>query len=117
MNLFDATVEGGAAAIAGVGSVPVGEAPNGPIGVAIRPEKVKLHANMPYATQGALSVQGKVAAASYHGNETHVYVELQNGSRISATVQNDTRQGSAPTRAGDTVWLTWRADDMLVLAE
>ena len=116
MNLFDATVDGAAAQLPGIGAVPVGDGVQGKIGVAIRPEKVKLHANMPYAAHGMLSVQGRIAATSYHGNETHVFVELQNGERLSATIQNDTRAAALPAGAGESVWLSWRADDMLILA-
>ena len=117
MNLFDAWVEDGAAQIDGIGGVPVETALSGPLGVAIRPEKVKLHAAMPYATQGTVSVQGRVSALSYHGNETHIYVELQNGTRVSATLQNDTRRADKPAERGDSVWLSWRSEDMLILGE
>lgn len=117
MNLFNAVAASGAAEIPGIGSVPVEQAVDGQIGVAIRPEKVKLHCAMPYTTQGSINVQGSVAATSYHGNETRIYVELQNGTRVSATLQNDTRQAAQPAKSGDSVWLSWRSEDMLILTD
>ena len=115
MNLFDGTVSGGVVNVPGIGAVPAGDRPDGPIGVAVRPEKVRLHPSLPYATQGTVSVQGKVTTLSYHGNETHVFIDTQDGKRISITRQNDTRSTDQPVARGDSVWASWRAEDTLLL--
>lgn len=116
MNLFDGVVSGGAVTVQGIGTVPAKDFADGPIGVAVRPEKVRLHpGGMPYASQGSINVQGKVAAMSYHGNETHVFIDTPDGKRISVTRQNESRSAEQPVARGDSVWASWRAEDTLLL--
>ncbi len=121
MNLFDARVVGSEGAqmvleVEGIGriAVPYDGSAQGEIGIAVRPEKLRLGG----AAEGAgVHLSGRVAEVAYLGNTSHVYVETEAGARLSATVQNESRRSAGRIAVGDQVGLWWDPADMLVLTE
>lgn len=85
------------------------------VGVAIRPEKIRLHADE--AAAGAVAFAGRVGAVAYYGDTSHVYLMLDAGPTISANVQNDARAARPPFAEGDRVWCSWDPGDTLVLVQ
>ncbi len=120
MNLFQgrATSGGGGREIdvQGLGSVKLPHAKNagGEIGIAVRPEKVKVSADRP--AEGTVAFEAKLDTIAYHGSESHLFLTTDGGVRIAATLQNDSRTGSQ-FHAGERLWVSWTATDTLVLEE
>ncbi len=93
-NLMDAAVEpggvGGACRLRLGDFILQAEAgqldATGPVKVAIRPERVQLHA---YETSGANRVPGMVERLVFLGSTTHIYLRLANGSALQTLVRND----------------------------
>jgi len=92
-----------------------GEAPQGGVSLAIRPEKLKLTKNKPDGD--GIKVQGRVVNLAYYGNASHVFLETDSGVALTANVQNDTRAFDDTLDVGDQTWITWRPEDALVLTE
>ena len=136
MNLFEATVRavrGGEAVLDadGLGSLRVphrGPAPvRGKVGVAVRPEKLRLSGAHPPPGAGApapaASPEGMAPAFeatvedfAYHGSVTHLYLVTDRGTRFTATVRN-TARGAARFEQGARLFVSWSLADTLVLAE
>ena len=124
MNLYRGTIRvtagGMTADIEGVGEIALApedgqnNAPHGgQTGIAVRPEKVRLHNERP---SGGFAVQASVQNVAYHGAESHVYLLTQAGERIAATVPNATRD-ARPMSAGEQRWVSWSPGDTLVLPD
>ena len=124
MNLFEGEVTGTQGErvlvdIAGLGSVPLlsvagGEA-RGTVGMAVRPEKVRLD-NQPPA-EGFVGLKGQVGEVAYYGDVSHVYVTDDQGRSISANFQNSQRRTEQAIRSGEEVWCSWRPEDAVLLVE
>ncbi|MEM6620910.1 MAG: ABC transporter ATP-binding protein [Pseudomonadota bacterium] len=121
VNLLDAHVVGGGSGalsldINGVGpaDIPFDGVAQGPVSVAVRPEKIRLTKE---AAQGPLQVHGQIVDWAYYGDTSHLYVETAEGLRVSVNVQNTTRGTVDALEIGDFVWLAWAPDDTLVLTE
>ncbi len=119
VNLFDAAVTGAGedgvrVDIDGLGplSIPYDGDVQGPVSVAIRPEKIRLAREQ---TDGDIRLQARITDWAYYGDTSHLYVETQDGLRLSVTVQNETRSTVDAVDIGDQVWLAWSASDTLIL--
>jgi ABC-type Fe3+/spermidine/putrescine transport system ATPase subunit len=122
INLLEATVAGMEngrllAEAPGLGrvAVPFSGAAHDEIGLAIRPEKIRLDRGEP--TEGRLKIRGRVREIAYYGDESHVFIEDGGGIIITANVANDTRTTRGPVSVGDEVWASWAPADTLVLTE
>lgn len=121
MNLFEGSV--GAArdgmlsvSIEGLGQIDVpyeGELA-GDIGIAIRPEKLRITRDKP--PEPCIAFPGALDNVAYHGSESHVFFSTDTGAQLTATIQNETRT-KAPLVQGDRLWVSWIPGDTLVLVE
>ena len=119
VNLFDAQVVGASDSgvrveIDRVGTlaVPHDGPASGTVSVAVRPEKIRLSREAP---SGDASVRGRIADWAYYGDNSHMFVETEDGLRLAVTVQNETRRTVDAVDTGDEVWLSWSATDALIL--
>ena len=83
--------------------------------LAIRPEKVSIHAEQPEGADNA--VQGKVLDIAYLGNISTYHVELPDGQIIKAQTANTRRVSRRSFTWEDTVWLSWTATAGVLLAQ
>jgi len=125
MNLFEgriAAVEGDRlrVEVPGLGaldlSVPENAAQRGSgaeVGIAVRPEKVRVRREPP--GEGRIALQGKVSQVAYYGDASHVFLTLDSGQTISATVQNDARDATPRMEIGEGLWCYWNPGDTLIL--
>ena len=137
MNLFEATVSavcGGELVLdaPGLGAlrVPHGESVRGKIGIAVRPEKIRLSDAPPPAPadgsteadppslRGASSpaFEATVEDFAYYGSETRLYLVTGRGMRFTATVRN-TARGPVRIERGARRFVCWNPSDTLVLTE
>jgi ABC-type Fe3+/spermidine/putrescine transport system ATPase subunit len=121
MNLFEGQVKqvnNGhlALEIAGLGEVrvPFSATASGTIGIAVRPEKMKLFTTRP--ADNMIAFPATVNNIAYHGSESRVFVRTDSGVELMATRQNDSRQGATP-RPAEPLWVGWIPEDTLVLIE
>ena len=121
VNLFEGTVRtlrDGVAAldVEGLGalSVPHPEPVRGKVGVAVRPEKIRLSEARP--ADAGFSFEATVEDYAYYGSETHLFLVTAEGLRLSATVPN-TDRGPVRVERGARRFVSWRPADTLVLTE
>jgi len=120
MNLFDgrvAGVEGESllVEVRGLGRIAIpfdGEA-SGEIGIAVRPEKVRLDGAEPDA--GRVRLRGRISEVAYYGNTSHVFLDNETGVPLSVTIQNQARTTAPKVAIGDQLWMSWDPADTLVL--
>ena len=93
-------------------TVPHSGHAQGRVSLAVRPEKIRMTVARP---ESGLVVQGRIVDWAYYGDTSHIRVQPASGSPMSVTVQNDTRSTIENGDVGDQVWLSWRAEDTLVL--
>ena len=123
MNLFEARVLDANADqlvldVDGIGTIEVPGAPDAKkasVGVAVRPEKTRISGLHP--GDGQIAIEGVVEAVAYQGNESHVVLDLGDGARIAATLQNSSRTTAPVASIGDRLWASWAAADTLVLSD
>ncbi|MHA1154071.1 MAG: TOBE domain-containing protein, partial [Alphaproteobacteria bacterium] len=133
MNLFEGRVVGQGGGrddtrvqveVSGVGRIdlplPQGEAAPagdaaGDIGIAVRPEKVRIHAEAD--VEGRISLHGKVSQVAYYGDTSHVFVALDSGRTLSAIFQNQARSAEPAVRIGQELWCSWDPRDILILGD
>ena len=121
VNLFEGTVRtaGGDGEIAldvpglGVLRVPHAESVRGEVGVAVRPEKIRLTESRPEA---AFAIEATVEDSAYYGSETRLFLVTEAGVRFAATVPNADR-GPVRVERGARRFVSWRPADTLVLTE
>ena len=97
-------------------ALPAGEeavASGGEVGIAVRPEKVRLEPDQPPADRVAL--HGKVSEVAYYGENSFVFVTDDAGRSISVTLQNEARDTNASVSLGDELWCSWDPGDTLLL--
>lgn len=121
MNLFEGQVTSSRddvleVTISGLGSLEVPHAgeTSGDIGIAIRPEKLRVTLEQP--AQPCICFAAVLDNVAYHGGESHMFFTTDSGAQLTATVQNDTRT-RAPIKDGERLWVSWIPGDTLVLAE
>ncbi len=120
VNLFEASVraarEGALVLdVPGLGAltVPHPEPVQGEVGVAVRPEKVRLGEARPDAE---IAFEATVEDFAYYGSETHLFLVTTEGVRFAATVPN-TARGPVRTERGARRFVSWDLADTLVLPE
>ena len=121
VNLFEGTAretgEDGETAFdvpgLGVMRVPHPVPVRGEVGVAIRPEKIRLSESRPNA---AFAFAATIEDFAYYGSETHLYLATDAGVRFAATVPNSDR-GPVRVVRGERRYVSWRPSDTLVLTE
>jgi spermidine/putrescine ABC transporter ATP-binding subunit len=124
MNLFEGSVSGldgdeVLIDVPGLGSVRAsaraagGGAIRGEVGLAIRPEKLRLQAEKP--AEGQISFEGRVSEVAYYGDVSFVYLVDEMGRSISANLQNASRAGHAAVKVGDKLWCSWDPADSIIL--
>ncbi len=124
MNLFDGEVVGTrdgrvvirAPLLAGqVGDLPLafdGDA-KGDVGIAIRPEKIRLDLEQP--DDQSVRLRARVLEVVYYGNESHVFLESPSGARITANMNNTSRGTHAGIVMDAELWVSWLHEDTLDL--
>jgi spermidine/putrescine ABC transporter ATP-binding subunit len=113
MNFVDGKVAGSAFEAPGLGRLP---APNGvadgPAALAIRPERVQV---MDTASDGA--IQGQVEGAAFLGQDVVAHVAVPNLPRPIVARLAAGHPLSAKLARGQQVWLSWQADQAVVLRD
>ncbi len=120
MNLFEGRVVGLdgnqiKVSVQGLGevSLPAVEGAQGEVGIAVRPEKLRLDREQPDA--GRLSVRGRVSEVAYYGDSSSVFIADALDRTIVANVQNEARSIAPQMSVGDELWCSWDPKDTLVL--
>ena len=124
MNLFDAQVvgvekervvvrAGPIAAQLGDIAIPFADQAAGEVGIAVRPEKVRLDKVEP--KEEPIRLRAKVNEVVYYGNESHVFLQADSGAAITANMKNISRNTHAGIVKDDVLWVSWRPEDTLVL--
>ncbi|WP_078118151.1 ABC transporter ATP-binding protein [Thiosocius teredinicola] len=90
-------------------------APGTPLGVAVRPEKVRISIDRPEGADNHL--KGSVEEIAYLGDVSIYHVRVPGGALIEAQVTNRARHVSASLTWGDEAWVAWSADDAIALLE
>ena len=75
--------------------------------LALRPEKVSIHAEQP--SDVANAVEGRIVDIAYLGNLSTYHVEIAGGHIIKAQSANTRRISRRSFTWEDTVWLSWTA--------
>jgi ABC-type Fe3+/spermidine/putrescine transport system ATPase subunit len=86
----------------------------GAVAVAVRAEKVKIYAERP--VDDTIAFFAKVIHLAYHGSESHVFVQTEAGVELTITVPHANPPATAPSLHA-WVWVGWRPEDTLVLAD
>ena len=127
MNLFEGRIVGAQGGgqgggrvqveVSGVGrlglTLPEGVAAAGDLGIAVRPEKVRIHAEA--GAEGRISLHGRVSQVAYYGDTSHVFVTLDSGRTLSAIFQNEARSAKPAVQIGQELWCSWDPRDTLIL--
>ena len=91
---------------------PSGDAA-GDLGIAVRPEKVRIHGEA--GPEDRVSLHGTVSQVAYYGDTSHVLVILDSGHTLSAVFQNQARTVSPAVQIGQKLWCSWNPRDTLIL--
>src|SRR3954449_13122379 len=124
-NLITGTVErmdGGTAVIAtpadeeltAPDAAAVGAAVGQPLDMTVRPEKILVTKDRP--TAGKCAIRGRVSEVVYLGTSTQYAVRTYDGSDLLVFVQNAADSSDIAARDED-VWLSWRPEHTLALAQ
>ena len=96
MNLFEGKVTGVSGdqivlEAKGIGriAVPYSGSAQGNVGIAVRPEKIRLERSQPGADRVCL--RGRVTELAYYGDESNVFLENDTGVTINVNVPNEAR--------------------------
>lgn len=91
-----------------------GEA-QGKIGIAIRPEKLRLSKAEP--AEEAIKLPVKITNMVYYGNTSHIYMETARGLSLTVDFRNEARTPEPSIIIGNEMWVSWQPEDTLVLVE
>jgi spermidine/putrescine transport system ATP-binding protein len=91
-----------------------GASVGGRLHLTVRPEKIVLGSGQPEA--GRCALRGRVAEVVYLGSSTQYAVRLSDGAELSVYVQNSSDSSDIAERDQE-VWLSWRPEHTLALAE
>ncbi len=124
MNLFEGRMTGIAGErvvidVTGLGQVLLAAgdeqvATGGQVGIAVRPEKVRIERAQPSGDRVAL--RGRVSEVAYYGDTSFVFITDDSGRSISVNLQNEARSTAQRVKIGDELWCSWDPDDTLLLA-
>ncbi|MDP2194261.1 MAG: polyamine ABC transporter ATP-binding protein [Alphaproteobacteria bacterium] len=92
-------------------SLPIGTL----VGVAIRPEKVKISLQKPHKTDYNC-IKGTVKEIAYLGDMSVYYVEVSSGDIVRAALPNLFRLSERDVKWDDEVYLTWSASNSILLS-
>lgn len=81
--------------------------------IAVRPEKMQLQTTMP--DQSFNKAYGVVEDIAYLGSESIYHIRLASGMLVIVSMQNISRQRRNMPTWEDSVWLSWEADNSVVL--
>jgi spermidine/putrescine transport system ATP-binding protein len=95
--------------------VPYDGQAQGEIGIAIRPEKLRLSKEEPDGE--AIKLRVKITNMVYYGNASHIYAETARGLSLSVDLQNEARTTEPSIIIGNEMWVSWQPQDTLVLVE
>ncbi len=122
MNLFPARVlgpgnPGTRLEAAGLGAFELPDrAPAGTeVGLAVRPEKVRISREAPAA--GLIAARGRVAQVAYFGDYSHVAVETAPDVRITCYRTHRSRRDPDALVEGEACWVSWHPADCILLTE
>jgi spermidine/putrescine ABC transporter ATP-binding subunit len=122
MNLFEGKVTGLSgnqiivdAACLGRITVPHSGPAGGEVGIAVRPEKIRLDRTEPGPDR--IRLRGRVTEVAYYGDESAVYLQDGTGATVNVNVPNEARTTTPAFAIGDELWLSWNPTDTLVLTE
>jgi spermidine/putrescine transport system ATP-binding protein/putrescine transport system ATP-binding protein len=126
MNLFEGTIAERRGDhlhvdVTGIGrlslpaQVPAGVGTGNPVGIAVRPEKIRV-AGEP-GGEGSVSLRGRVGQIAYYGDTSHLFIALDSGQTLSANLQNEARSVEPAVQVGDMLWCSWDPKDTLVLTQ
>ncbi len=88
------------------------------VGVAVRPEKISLHAAEPAGMHEPHNkVQGRIKELSYFGSFTVYHLELQSGAVLKISESNIARHRENALTWGDTAWASWPPTAQVVLTQ
>ncbi|MGH6959439.1 MAG: ABC transporter ATP-binding protein, partial [Dongiaceae bacterium] len=120
MNLFEGQVSGVSGNqilvdAKGLGriAVPYSGSAQGEVGIAVRPEKIRLDRNEP--ADDRIRLRGRVTELAYYGDESAVFLEESSGISVNVNVPNEARSTTPAFAIGDELWLSWNPADTLVL--
>ena len=120
MNLFEGRVSGASGNgilidAKGLGriSIPYSGSAQGDVGIAVRPEKIRLERNEPPSDR--IRLRGRVTELAYYGNESAVFLQDGSGITVNVNVPNEARSTTPAFAIGDELWLSWKPADTLVL--
>jgi spermidine/putrescine ABC transporter ATP-binding subunit len=85
------------------------------VGIAVRPEKVRISHERP--ENGLITVAGRVAQLAYFGDYSHGFVEAGPSLRITCHRTNQTRHQADALAVGDPCWVSWHPADCILLTE
>jgi ABC-type Fe3+/spermidine/putrescine transport system ATPase subunit len=89
--------------------------PGGEVGIAVRPEKVRISHERP--ADGLIAVPGRIAQLAYFGDYSHVFVEAGASLRITCYRTNHSRHQADALAVGDACWVSWHPADCILLTE
>jgi len=117
MNFFDATVIGRSGDHAALDGGPIGQIQaitsypkDAAVLIAVRPEKVTLSGNA-----GPGTIKGTIAASAYLGERNHINVTVDGIAEPVSVAEQNRDHAGAPHHAGDTVFLSWAPEAMVIL--
>ena len=120
MNLFEGQVSGASGNqivvdAKGLGriAIPYSGSAQGEVGIAVRPEKIRLERSEPGSNR--IRLRGRVTEVAYYGDESAVYLEDSSGISVNVNVPNEARSTTPAFAIGDELWLSWSPADTLVL--
>ncbi len=85
------------------------------VAVAVRPEKIGIHAEKP--ADATNLCQGQVADIAYQGSVSIYRVRLASGQMVRVNMQNEARTARRAIDWDDAVWLEWDRDAGVLLAD
>ncbi len=88
------------------------------VGVAVRPEKMSLHAAEPAGTHDHHNkVRGTIKELSYFGSFTVYHLELPSGAVLKISESNVARHRESALTWGDSAWASWPPTSQVVLTQ
>jgi spermidine/putrescine transport system ATP-binding protein len=95
-------------------AVDVGARVGQPLHLTVRPEKIVISQDQPAV--GRCALRGRVSEVVYLGSSTQYAVHTADGADLSVFVQNSSDASDVAER-GEDVWLSWRPEHSLALAD
>lgn len=89
---------------------------NGPVAIAVRPEKVNLSRTKP-AEGRLIMAEGTVSDTAYYGGYSNVFLDLGTGAPVLAEITNAVRGVGTEYDRGEKLWISWRPEDTLVFTD